>query len=258
MAKIFINVIESSSKGNCIVLFDGKTNLILDFGTDSKNIERFFVINKIESHNIACCLITHAHHDHICSIGKKVSENILFYCTKETKEHLKNKCINKNILTNIKVVDDSCRKWVKVPKTNWKFKTIPTLHNISGSVCFVIKNKNKKLLYLTDTEFFENKLFKKMNCYIVESNYGTSKLETKAESNKHIENKQNHMSIDDAEKFLNTYYSKKTNLFIFSHISINGCKEKEYIENLIRILNSQNINAKYINPYQIMKFKDSF
>ena len=257
MAKIFIKVIESSSHGNCIVLYDGTTNLILDFGANHKNIEKFFSINNIDDKNIACCLITHAHQDHICSINEKISNNILFYSTYETKEHLKHKMVNNDVLNNIKVINEPFNKWIKVPNSNWKFKAFKTIHNISGSVGFIIKNKNKKLVYFTDSEYMENKLFKKLDCYIVESNYGTSKLSSIAELKKHFKN-ENHMSIDDAEKFLHKYYSKKTKLFIFSHISKNGIKEKKYIQELTEILQNKKINAKYIDPYKIMDFNEEF
>ncbi|WPL38904.1 MBL fold metallo-hydrolase [Malacoplasma iowae] len=256
MVKIFIKVIESSSHGNCIALYDGTSYLILDFGTNYKNIEKFLHANNINNKNISCCLITHVHNDHVCAMKEKISENILYYSTYETKEHLKLKIDNKNVLDNIKLINDY-NKWIKVPNSNWKFKAFKTIHNISGSVGYIVKNKNKKLLYFTDSEYFENRLFKKMDCYIVESNYGTSKLNTKAENKKHFNN-ENHMSIDDAEKFLKKYYSKKTKLFIFSHISKSGLKEKTYIKDLVAILQQKGINAKYIDPYKIMDFNDVF
>lgn len=258
MEKIYIRVIESSSKGNCIVLYDGHKHLFLDFGADKKNIIKYFSKHNLSISNTAGALITHAHWDHVKSIGENISKSITFFCTNETKEHLINKNVSKEIIKNIISVNSKSKKWISIKNSNWKFKTFKTIHNISGSIGFVIKNKRKKILYLTDTEFFTNKIFKKMNCYIVESNYGTSKLLTKEQLNKHILNTKNHMSIDDAEKFLKTYYSRKTKLFIFSHLSINGEKDKKYIEDLVNYHQKNNINSKYIKPHEILNFEDEF
>ena len=132
------------------------------------------------------------------------------------------------------------------------------MHNAVGSIGYVIKNKNKKILYFTDSEPIENKLFKKLDAYIVESNYATQYLDNIHQESKHIKDKINHMNIYDAEKFFLKYKSKKMKIFIFSHLSKNGDKVKKLMDDMVKKYKSKGYNLKYINPFEILKFEDSF
>lgn len=256
MEKIYIRAIESSSFGNTIVLYDGFTHLFLDFGTQPKNIETYFTKYNVKHNEVAGALITHAHTDHIRSIGKSISKDIDFYASKQTIDFIKS--TNDVNQTNLIEVPLISKHYLKIKNSNWSFKTFKTQHNILGSIGFVIKNKNKKILYLTDTEPIRNKLFKKLDAYIVESNYGTSTLSSKAQTDKHIDCKINHMNIHDTEAFLREYYSKKTKIFIFSHLSKNGLKNKELADELMTVFKNENKNVYYINPFDILKFVQSF
>lgn len=257
MAKIYIRSIQSSSKNNSIVLYDGFTNLFLDFGAEHTNINNYFLKYNQSFNSVAGVLITHYHIDHTRSISKKDFNSFKFYLSSQTLDYLKNNYeIN---LNNFYLVSVNSDKWIKIKGSNWKFKTFKTIHNAAGSIGFLIKNKNSKILYLTDTEPLDNKLFKNNNAYIVECNYATSFLDTNAEINKHINKKTNHMNIFDTENFLKKYFSKKMKVFIFSHISINGKKDKELIEKTVNLYNGkEGLKVKYINPYTALDFEIDF
>lgn len=247
MAKIFIKTIESNSKANCINLDDKKTNIFLDFGTEYKNIENFYYKNKIKKESTKACLLTHAHIDHIRAVYKNTNESMIFYCTKETKNNIN---LFKNILTskNCFVIQEN--KWIKIKNTNWKIMAIKTIHNISGSVCFIIKNKNKKILYITDTEYFTNKKFKNMNLYIIESNYGADDTINTSKFEKHILKNKFHMNIYESIKLSNQNIGYKTKLVIFSHLSSNN--KTNYIDNILINLNkNKKIKYTYINPFSL-------
>lgn len=244
MAKIFIKTIESSSKANCINLDDKKTNIFLDFGTEYSNIENFYIKNKIKKEMTKACLITHAHIDHIKSVYKNKNKSITFYCTKETKNHINllNPTLNNK---NCFIIKEN--KWIKIKNTNWKIKAIKTIHNISGSVCFIIKNKNKKILYITDTEYFNNKNFRNMNAYIIESNYGADDTINTTKFDKHILKNEFHMNIYESIKLSKENIGYKTKLVLFSHLSSKN--KTNYIDNILVKLNkNKKIKFNYINP----------
>lgn len=253
---IQIHIIESNSKANCIALYDNHSYLFLDFGSSNTNINNYCLKHNINSNQIACCLVTHNHIDHISSIGLKCSNNINFYSSKYTNDFIKNNQLNKigyeykvNLININKI-----NKWIKIKNTNWKFKAFKTIHNAIDSLGFLIKNKNTKILYLTDTIYFENKLFKNNHCYIVESNYATEYISNnKAKENKHNNENKNHMSLFETETFLKKYKSNKMKLFLFSHLSINGDKQKQLIVDTINCYQNNKYIVDYINPFVVNK-----
>lgn len=253
MAKISLRVISSSSQQNCIVLYDGDTHLFLDLGVPINLLKNYINKYNVSIKKIAACLLTHYHKDHILGIGSAFSENLNIYSSNETFKYIKethkvyfNWIENK---INIKIKNN---KWTKIGKTNWKFKWFKTIHNAHGSLGFLIKNRNKKILYFTDSEYFKNKLFRKNNAYIVECNYGTNFMENKQKENKHIKNKINHMNLDDIEKFLKEYASSKTKLFLLSHLSSKSNKNELVNMTINQLQKIYKINIKYLKPNQIL------
>lgn len=90
MAKIYIRSIQSSSKNNSIVLYDGFTNLFLDFGAEHTNINNYFLKYNQSFNSVAGVLITHYHIDHTRSISKKDFNSFKFYLSSQTLDYLKN------------------------------------------------------------------------------------------------------------------------------------------------------------------------
>lgn len=249
MGNISINIIESSSNGNCILLNDGLTSIFLDFGSDYKNIKNSLNLNGLLKKTIVAALITHEHIDHTRSINNDFFEDVHFYLTKGTHQ-----CLN-NI--NRKFIDVEFNKWVKVPNSNWKFKAFPTLHNANESACFLIKNKRKSILYLTDTRYFVNKKFKGCNCYIIESNYGCEIIESKVKSNIHNNLcNRNHLNLKENEQLFHQYTTKKTKLYIMSHLSSKLIDDK-LINLVTKKLQEKNrwIKVEYIDPNKINFYK---
>ncbi len=251
MEKMLINVIESSSTGNFIILFDGKTYLFLDFGSNPKIIKNALINENIDKNKIAGCLITHSHIDHIQAINDSVSDGINFFSSYGTIESIKCKFEKENKYTII-----NSKKWLKIKDTDWKFKSYKTIHNCTDSVCFVIKNKNIKILYLTDTKFFINKKFKNLSGYIIESNYGSEYINDLNKKRVHLLNDdRNHLNLFETEKLFQTYYGRKTKFMIFSHISSN-ISDFSLIEDVSKKISEKyKITCKWINPKKINQLK---
>lgn len=250
MANISINVIGSSSKGNCIILNDGESNLILDFGVKSNIFDDGINKFKISLFENAGCLITHRHHDHIQLLKEKFNFTN-FYLSNESKRWIKDNTLANFHMNNFYGI--VFNKWYKIKNSNWKFKAIKTYHNCLGSCCFIIKNKKNKILYLTDTRYFENKNFKKCTHFIVESNYGAEYIEDNYKNYKHLSNNidRHHMNLKESVKIFEKYVSKKTKIFIFSHLS-SEIKDLSFIESICEDLeNAYKINVKYLNPNKI-------
>jgi len=245
MAQILVNPIQSCSKGNCIALFDQESYLLLDFGINKKFFELFLQKENVSYKQIKGVLLTHSHNDHVQTIDNFYAKNFLFYGTVETKNIIEKQYLKTKSFNDFKIILEN-NKWTQVPNSNWKFKTFKTIHNCEGSICYLIKNNKKTLLYLTDTQFFNNKKFKGLTAYIIESNYGTSLLNNKSLESKHLNHTKNHLNISETEKLFYLNKTRKTKLFLFSHLcSINH--KDEIISEVVKEMNNQKNNKVEIN-----------
>lgn len=240
MAKIYIRPIQSSSKNNCIVLFDGATHLFLDYGSSPQLVRNYTSVYNCDYKDFAGILLTHYHSDHINGLNDKNIQNINVYATLPTINFIKKKQTN-TLNNEIKALN----KWVKIPNSNWSFKAIKTIHNAQGSVCFIVKNKFKKLLYLTDTEYFENKNFKNLDAYIVEANYGSEIVTNTSRESKHLTSVVNHMNLDQSYQIYHKYQGFKTKLFLFSHLSITSISNS-FLKTFLKTSNNKELD--FIDP----------
>lgn len=252
MANLYINVIQSSSKGNCIVLNDSKTNLILDFGVDISTWNRATHKFNILNSTIAGVLLTHSHIDHIQTIRDfKNAISLKYYCSEFTKSFI-NKKYNKEI--NCITLNNSINKWIKIENSNWKIKTFYTIHNCPESLCFLIKNNKTQIVYITDTKYFVNKNLKNKDVYIIESPFGIEyDIDNKIKISK-IDSDKNHLNLEEAEKLFNTYKGRKTKYLIFSHLNPN-IEDFSIIEKTVSYYKQKCINAFYIKPNELNKTK---
>ncbi len=242
---ISIKIIESSSSGNCIVLDDGDKLLFLDFGTKAKNIISFLGKNKKEIDNIAAILLTHEHIDHAQSLDNQISFDLNVYSSKGTfyvlDKKIKNIHFKKNIIKNYD-------EYVDIENSNWSFKIIKTIHNANEPLAFIIKNGENKILYLTDTEYFNLKEFNNMSCYIIETNYGSYVIETKAKESKHIKHIKHHMNSFDVEQYLINNPGPNTKLFLMSHVSNKSDGNYEILDFIKKRYSNEKMKVEYINP----------
>jgi len=63
-----INIFASSSSGNCLLLSDGGTNILLDAGISMRRIEKALSLSGLSVQDIDGVLITHEHSDHISGL----------------------------------------------------------------------------------------------------------------------------------------------------------------------------------------------
>lgn len=251
MENLYINIIQSSSKGNCILLDDSNTTLILDFGVDCStwnNAKQTFNIN---NKNIVGILLTHSHIDHIKTIEHNDALNFKYYTSEYTNLFIKDK-YQKEI--NCTILNKSINKWIKIENSNWKIKPFFTIHNAPESLCFLIKNKKNEIVYITDTKYFFNKKFKNKNIYIIETPFGLEyNLDNKIKLSK-IDSDRNHLNLQEAEILFNQYKGKKTKYIIFSHLNPE-VKDFSIIDKVTDSYNSKGLNAFYIKPNELNKMK---
>jgi len=156
------HIIASGSSGNCTLIFNNDTLLLIDMGISlTKLKEELLLLNK-SFNDINGLLITHEHTDHIKPL--KALNELKIYAYKNIYKWKNYKHIN----------------YYKSFKIG-SFNIVPIKANHDSLFCmgFVIKDHNETLTYLTDTGcFVENN---KSYCldstyYLIESNHDIKML----------------------------------------------------------------------------------
>lgn len=160
---IEIKALASSSKGNCYRVTDGTTPLLLECGISYKNIQRGL---NFQTSQIAACLVTHEHNDHVKSIKDVLKAGIDVYASKGTFEALN---INNHRMKPVKAKE-------QFQIGTWTILPFEVEHDVSEPIGFLLVNQlSEKLLFATDTYFIRYK-FKGLTHLMVECNYSMSIL----------------------------------------------------------------------------------
>lgn len=232
-----ISIFSSGSAGNCSLIQTKNVNILVDVGLSKKSIDENLDALGLKVEDIKVILITHEHMDHIKSINTFLKyENIKLCVTSGTYEFLLNS--NKNtkyyeILTRRKE-NKSIVIFNKIENTILYYDLIiddliinvlPTFHDASESVGFVINGYGKKVVYITDTGYVHHELFKYISnadAYIMESNHDPSIL---MHSNRphhlkmRILSDHGHLSNEDSMVVLANVIGVNTKLVMHAHIS---------------------------------------
>jgi phosphoribosyl 1,2-cyclic phosphodiesterase len=209
-----ISVIASGSNGNCCLVEDKGTAVLVDAGKSGREIAKRmdFLGKNIE--DVKAVLITHKHSDHTRGAGVLSRRfKIPVYMTKKT-----------STTTMLGAVDEKIFEIGKEFRIgNMSIKAITTSHNVP-SCGFVF---SKKFGIMTDTgtvtKQMENAI-KKIKCVLLESNHDID-LVIKGPYpyflKQWILSKEGHLSNIDASSLLQKH-AKNINLAILGHLSGNN------------------------------------
>ena len=201
-----IQVLASSSSGNCYRISDGKTALLLDAGISIKEIRQKLAFRL---HEIDACLVTHEHGDHAKAVPDLVKAGVEVCASMGTAAALEN---DLSLLTKVKALQQF--------RVN-TFDILPfdVQHDAAEPLGFLIYSTEtkEKLLFATDTYYVKYTGFKGVNYYMVECNYAKDILDRNYE-NKLIEASfrnrliKSHFSLENVKKF-------------FEANDLNACRE---------------------------------
>ena len=149
----------SSSRGNCYLVDDGQTKVLLECGLSLKEIQRHL---QHRLSDVAGMLLTHEHQDHAKAVTDLARRGIDCYMTEGTAKALGASG------HRIKLVE---------PRRQFSLGTLEVLpfetqHDAAAPVGYLIYSRttNDKLLYATDTFYIRYK-FKGLTIIAVECNY---------------------------------------------------------------------------------------
>lgn len=120
-----VKVLSTGSVGNCYILDDGNSKLILDAGVPCKDIIKALGYSLM---NVSAALITHKHRDHFCGATDLFIRGI-------------------DVFTGFNV------KIPKIIKDGLKALAFAVPHDDEPCVGYYIEFGGQKLLYITDFEY---------------------------------------------------------------------------------------------------------
>ena len=234
-------VLSSGSKGNTTYIETDEAKILIDAGNSCKYILKKLEDYQINPNSIDAILITHTHSDHIKGLPVLLKNiNPCVYITEKMHPYME-------YLENYHIINEEILK-IK----DMLIEVIKTSHDTEDSVGYIINNKGKSIVYITDTGYINKKYFenlKNKDLYIMESNHDIEMLNNSSypfATRQRILSDKGHLSNYDSAKYLAKFIGDKTKYILLAHLSEeNNTKELAY-NTLIDRLNKENINVENI------------
>lgn len=205
-----LKTIASGSKGNCYLLETDKGSLLIEAGIPIKQIKRALNYN---FSNIIGCLISHEHMDHAKSIKDIAKLGIDVYASRGTFEALN--CVGHRFIPMVP----------KQTKVIGEFEVLPfqTEHDAIEPLGFLIRYRDKKLLFATDTCYLRYK-FLGLTHLAIECNYVRSIMEDMLNQGlidikRATRTMKSHMSLENLVEFLKANDLSKVQELYLLHLS---------------------------------------
>lgn len=217
-----ITVIGSGSSGNCYLIDDGHSKIMLECGLPIKKIER-----GCDYHlsSVSGCLVTHEHGDHIKSANDLMLRGVTVWMTEGTAKAYHASAYRLKLFQHTNgdgYFSQQIGSFCVLP-----FKTH---HDAAEPVGFLLHSgdTNERLLYVTDTPYIDYKIGR-LDYAMVEANYSDDALEDPGNTGRKERLLRTHMSIDNALKLLKANNLKYCKHIYLIHLSRRNADAEEFV-----------------------------
>lgn len=233
-------VLASGSKGNCCYIETDKTKILIDIGLNSLTTEKKLKEINVDPDEIEGIFITHTHKDHVEGLrvfNKKHKAKA--YLTEIMYKELNQELKNYEFITDKTIIKDIIVTAIK------------TSHDAEDSNGYIIENKNKEIVYITDTGYINiknHKLLKNKNMYILESNHDVEMLMNNPNYPYHIKQRilgdKGHLSNKDSSYYLKKFIGDNTKHIILAHLSEHNNTDELALQTLNETIENNNIDIR--------------
>lgn len=172
---MFFCSLASGSSGNCHLINDGESSILVDAGLSGKQTENKLKEIDIDPESLAAILVSHEHGDHIGGVGVLSRRyNIPIYANRGTWNGMNTK-IGKVGENNIKYFNSIKDFNIK----DFNIKAYDISHDANEPVGFSIEKDNVKISIVTDLGYIDENIMEQVrdsNLVVLESNHDEEML----------------------------------------------------------------------------------
>jgi phosphoribosyl 1,2-cyclic phosphodiesterase len=208
---IDIQVLASSSSGNCYYINDGQTPLLLDCGISFKDIQRRL---NFQTSSIAGVLLSHEHGDHSKACKDVLKAGLDIYSQQDTFDALG---LKSHRLRPVVAKE-------QFPIGTWSILPFELEHDCSNLGFLMQSNvTGEKLLYMTDTYYCRYN-FSGLNYILIECNHSYEILRANVDSGAlpvAMKNRliKSHFSLENVKEFLKSNDLSHVQAIYLIHLS---------------------------------------
>lgn len=210
----------SGSKGNSVLIDNGKNRLLIDAGMTARTLQKKLSEIDLNLSEIDGILITHEHNDHIKGL-EVVSKRVPIYAHDYTMEAITKKCdiLLKNQMT-------FCNETFSIG--TFDITTFKVSHDATYPLGFSISDSESKITYATDLGCCSKdflRVAKGSDIVIIESNHDVDMLMNgsyPAYLKRRILSNKGHLSNLACAITINEVAASGTRKFLLSHLSENN------------------------------------
>lgn len=188
-----IKVLASGSAGNCYLINDGETPLLLEAGLPFRAIQRGLGFGVA---GLAACLISHEHGDHAQAAADIMKAGVDVFASRGTAKALGLKGHRLGLI----------RSMEKLSIGTWTVTPFDVVHDAEEPLGFILASKAGKLFFASDTAYVKYRV-PGLTHIMIEVNYVAETLRENMKKGlihpAHYKRVlRNHMSLERAAKFL--------------------------------------------------------
>jgi len=230
-------VLASGSKGNTTLLRVKEKVYLIDAGISYSRIKSLISMYQVDQ--IDGIFITHRHGDHIRGLNVTAKRTKCpVYLSEGTYSELREKDFDPTLVDPYECfyLDDL------------KVTPLAISHDVKDPIGFVFEHDDKKLVYVTDTGYFNmrNKaLSVNADAYIFESNHNVEMLMKNPKYpwmlRKRIISDNGHLSNEQAADYLNDLIGDKTKVVVLAHLSEENNTPEIALSTVSSVINTDNL-----------------
>jgi len=235
-------LLASGSKGNCCLVKDEHSELVIDCGTTKRYLSGCFEQLHYDYHKADALLITHTHKDHVAQLHM-FDDLPVFSCAAVDRAD-----------TN------TVRPYDMLRIGSFHVTILPCSHDCEGTIGFVIEGESGKMVYITDTGYIRQDVMPYIanaDYYVFESNHDIEMLmQTKRPVyvKQRIINDYGHLCNEDSAYVLSQVIGERTKEIVLAHISQEGNHRQLASDTLVKQLKKKNLPCHSLNIYAAEQF----